>query len=194
MAEKCLAEDQKNAEKSVKTVVLLDEIGFDLSPILHKTWSPIGETPVISEPVFRRHHSGLGMIFMSPKRTKFHFYFTIHPGAVLTEHLVFWLRELHRKVRKQVILVRDDLPGHRAAEAFFLAHHPTWFQFEHLPPYSPELNPTESPWSHIKTGDLANFVPSNSTQLVTKTLAAAKKINDDPELIKSFFKHEKLKI
>jgi transposase len=189
-----LASHQKKAKKLKKSLVFADESGFNLTPEIRKTWSPIGETPILSTPIYRQHHSALGLIHLSPRRKKCRFHFTIQPGAILTEHLIFWLTALHHFYKKPMILVGDNLPGHRAAAQYFLEHHPDWFDFEFFPPYSPELNPTESCWNHIKSVDLANFVPENSDELVAKTLSAAKKINDDQELIRAFFDHAKLKL
>ena len=134
------------------------------------------------------------MIYLSPHHKKIRFHFTIQPDSILTEHLIFWLTELHHFYRKSIILIWDNLTCHRAAAEYFLTHHPTWFDFEYLPLYSPELYPTESCWNHIKSVELANFVPSNSAQLVAKTLVSAKKIDDYPEMILAFVIHAKSKL
>ena len=194
MDQKGLASHQKKSKKLKKALVFADESGFNLIPEIRKTWSPVGETPILSTPIYRRHHSAIGLIYLSPQRKKCRFHFTIQPSTILTEHLIFWLTALHHFYKKSLIIVWDNLPGHRAAAQYFLARHPSWFDFEFLPPYSPELNPTESCWNHIKSVALANFVPSNSDQLVAKTLDAAKKIDDDTELVRAFFKHAKLKL
>jgi len=157
-------------------------------------WSPVGVTPILSTPVYRQHHSSLSLTFMSPKRKKFRFFFTIQRDGFLAEHLIFWLTLLYRKVRKKVILVWDNLKAHKTAEAFFKIHHPDWFHFAYLPPYSPEVNPTESCWSHMKTVSLANSVPFTSDELIASALRSARRIDSDTELIKSFFRHAGLKL
>ena len=131
---------------------------------------------------------------MSPRRKRFRFHFTIQPGGISVDEHIFLLKLLHRRVRKKAIIVWDNLATHKAVDAWFAAHHPGWFHFAYLPPYSPELNPTESCWSHMKTVSLANFVALNSSQLIAATLASSAAIDAKPELIKSFFKHSKLEL
>ncbi|MFZ4636580.1 MAG: transposase [Pirellulales bacterium] len=44
-------------------------------------------------------------------------------------------------------------------------------EVEWLPPYAPELNPTEHVWGHTTTGDLANFIPDEVFHLGRKVAA-----------------------
>lgn len=57
-----------------------------------------------------------------------------------------------------------------------------------IPPYSPELNPIEQVWGYLKKKLANQFVKTTSElkELVTKTLI---EIQNDKDLIRSFFKH-----
>jgi transposase len=58
--------------------------------------------------------------------------------------------------------------------------------------YSPELNPVEQGWQHMKNVQMANFVPFCMEDIVENTLEAAQVINNDPKLLAAFFPHAKL--
>jgi hypothetical protein len=64
--------------------------------------------------------------------------------------------------------------------------------FEYLPSYSPELNPVEQCWQHMKNVRMVNFVPLSVEHLVERTLAEAQVMNNDPKLLAAFFHHAKL--
>ena len=118
--------------------------GFSLSPVCGKTWSPIGEPKVLREQFSRHNQTGLGLITISPKRCKLHFYFTIFSGSAKSEDFIFWFTQLHLLYRGQkLMIVWDGLSAHKSAQDDFVRLHPDWFLFEYFPPYSPELNPVE---------------------------------------------------
>lgn len=63
---------------------------------------------------------------------------------------------------------------------------------EVLPPYSPELNPTELLWAYLKKHKLANMACKTLQELRQKTIVALEDIKEDKQLIKAFFKHPKV--
>ena len=98
------------------------------------------------------------------------------------------------KIYKQVMIIFDRLSSHLAAEAYFGRVHPDWFLFEYLPPCSPELNPVEQCWQHMKNVSMANFVPMCREQLEAKACQAVQEINSDPKLLPAFFHYAKLSL
>lgn len=169
-----------------------DESGFNLFPNICRTWSEVGVTPILIEPPKRKHHSAIGMISVTPVEHYLNFLFTIFPGSVVTEDLIFFLTELHFHYRKKVVFVWDNPSIHKGAEEFFFWFHPNWFEFYSFPPYSPELNPVESCWNRMKRTDMANFVGEDTESLTNQTLASAKRISDDPNFLASCFDHSGL--
>jgi transposase len=55
----------------------------------------------------------------------------------------------------------------------------------HLPPYSPELNPQEQVWQHLKDNYLANRVFKTAAEIVDACCTAWNKFASMPELISS---------
>jgi transposase len=175
-------------------VIFLDESGFSLSPIRGTTWSEIGKPTVLREIVSRNTQTGFGFLTMTPEQRRLNFRFTIFPGAINTEDVICFLTMIHHHYGKKVMIIFDRLTSHISAHHFFIRMHPHWFVFEYLPSYSPELNPVEQCWQHMKNVQMANFVPLSVEHLVKRALSAAQVINNNPKLMVSFFQHAKLNL
>ena len=108
--------------------------------------------------------------------------------------LKMFLTQIHRYYGGNVMILWDRLPAHIATQMYFEREHTDWFLFEYFPSYSPELNPVEQCWQMMKNVSMANFVPVSIEHLVTKTLEAAKRLDNDQKLLAEFFHHAKLKL
>jgi transposase len=71
----------------------------------------------------------------------------------------------HVKANEQAILVLDNAGWH-VAQALKVPGNITLL---HLPPYSPELNPTENLWHHLRSRYLSNRVYRDYTELLHAT-------------------------
>jgi len=58
----------------------------------------------------------------------------------------------------------------------------------YLPTYSPDFNPDEGVWSHLKSQELKAHQATNKEELIKKTHEALKRMAKRPALIRSFFK------
>lgn len=130
-----------------------------LQPLRRRTWAPRGQTPI--QRAWDRHDrlSAVGFIAVSPRRRRLSLYFQLLPQNVDSSEMIWLLRLLHRRYGRPLVIVWDRWNVHRATATYFQTNHPTWFHFEFLPPYAPELNPTEQCWNHTKYTDLPNFIP-----------------------------------
>jgi len=173
-------------------LTIWDESGLSFSPNVGTTWAPVGETPILLETPGRHNHTMLGFIVRSPKRHDLRFRYTAFKGAARTEDVILFLTELHYRYGGKVMILWDHLSAHHSAETYFCDEHPDWFEFHYLPTYSPELNPVESCWHHIKNVSLANFVPSNDEELVQAVMESGQRINDW-KLLPKFFKYAGIK-
>jgi transposase len=174
-------------------LIFLDESGFSMSPIRGTTWAEVGKPVVLREIFSRQTQTGLGFLTMTPEQRRLNFRFTIFPGAINTENMIFFLTMIHHYYGKTVMIIFDRLSSHISAQQFFVRTHPNWFVFEYLPPYAPGLNPVEQCWNHMKNVQMANFVPLSVEHLTERALQAAQVINNDPKLMAEFFKHARLK-
>ena len=144
-------------------VVLIDETGLFLNPLVRRTWAPKGETPILD--AWGRHRdkvSVIGAVSISPVAHRLGFYFATDPDGYYTpEKVVAFLRALLKHLRGQVVVVWDGGSNHKGpAIRAFLARNRR-LRLERFPAYSPDLNPVEAVWSWLKYAKLANFVPDD---------------------------------
>jgi hypothetical protein len=185
---------EKKAKRLGIPLIFWDESGFSLLVIRGTTWCEIGKPIVLRETYSRQSQTGLGMITMTPQRQLLEFRFTMFEGAMNTEWMIFFLMMVRRYYGTQVMIIFDGLSSHLAAQKYFEQRHPDWFLLEYLPPYSPELNPVEQCWQHMKNVSMANFVPMCMNGLEKKAFEVAQEINNDPKLLQAFFQHAKLSL
>jgi hypothetical protein len=165
-----------------------------MAPILRRTWSPRGQTPVLRHRT--RHHQKLSMIAalcVAPRRDRLHLYFRLHPATNIHDsEVIAFLRHLMRELHGHIVLIWDRLNAHRSVNTkSFLSHasrlHPVF-----LPPYAPELNPTEYFWSHLKTNPLANTSFSDLPSLTLATRYHSRHTQRTAHLLHAFVKHSPL--
>ncbi len=165
-----------------------------LQPLRRRTWAPRGQPP--RQKVAVRHHrrvSAIGAVSLSPQQTRAQLYFNLTTDSFTTERVCHFLRQLHRQLRRKVIIIWDRLNAHRSAANRFASEHPDWFQFEWLPAYSPELNPVEFCWSHTKYHELANFAPENVTSLEAAVASCLGNKHRHQSLLHAWLNHAKVK-
>jgi putative transposase len=167
-------------------VVLIDETGLFLNPLVRRTWARRGQTPVFDG--WGRHRdkvSVIGAVSVSPAAGRCGFYFATDPdGYFTTAKVVEFLRDLLRHSRGKVAVVWDGGANHKGeAMRAFLARNPR-LRVERLPAYAPDLNPVEAVWSWLKYGKLASFVPRDVGDLDDWVLEHLIALKCDPGLLR----------
>jgi putative transposase len=95
------------------------------------------------------------------------------------------LSAAHHQLKAPIVVVWDNLDSHDTptVRAFVDTH--DWITVFHLPPYAPELNPTEGVWSTVKRG-LGNFTVRTIDQLAATVKHLLKQIQYRPDLINGY--------
>ncbi len=165
-----------------------------LQPLCRRTWAPRGKTPI--QRAWDRHDrlSVIAGITISPRRRHLGLYFHIRPHNIRGPDMVKFLRDVHRHVRRPIIVVWDRSSVHRSAARLLREADCKWLQVEYLPSYAPDLNPIEGLWSHIKHSDLANYVPDDIDALFDATANSLDDHRFNQRLLRSFFGWAKLKL
>ncbi|MBL9219166.1 MAG: transposase [Opitutaceae bacterium] len=174
--------------------MFIDESALLLSPYLRRTWSPCGCRPVVVQRI--RHRQKLSIIaglVIRARRRRVRFVFRLHRDcAVDGPKAVAFLRQVGLAVSGPIIVVWDRLNAHRSKVVqAFLARRPR-FQLEYLPPYAPELNPTEYAWGWLKTNPLANYVPKDAAELARTARRQDHQLKHRARLLWSFIDHSPL--
>ena len=122
-------------------------------------------------------------------------YFCTYPKDFVNhERAADFLRSLLRRLRGAVIVVWDGGPMHKGDAIRAVLRDFPRLSLERLPPYTPELNPVEYLWSHLKYGALPNFVPDNVFHLNDVLRQRLHRARQSAPRLRSFFKQSGLPI
>ena len=132
-------------EETDGVLVIEDESGVSLIPLMGRTWAPRGQTPEIEHNFNWERLSAIGGITLQGR-----LYFRIHNGSIRKEQVIEYLKQLLRHIRRHIVLLWDGSPTHRAgAVTDFLEQNRHRITAFRLPPqpYYPKFNPVEFLWS-----------------------------------------------
>ena len=160
-----LAPCKKNAARLAAHLVFIDESGFLLIPSVHKTWGPVGQTPIVLHRYCHNRISAISGIAVSPKRFRFTLYCQLYEDNIHAEEVAAFFRELLRQVRGHLIVLLDNGRIHHGDPVQELLAHTSRLHLVPFPPYAPELNPDEGVWNHLKN-TLANGRPDTQAELM----------------------------
>jgi transposase len=164
-------------------VFFWDESGFRADTVHGKTWGLKGQTPVIERPGQRQSISAASAVNASGA-----FWYCTYEGGLTAELFVALLRKMMRHRAKPVHLVIDGLPAHRTALVkAYVASTRGRLTLHFLPGYSPDLNPDEAVWSHMKRSGVARNPLRKGEKLRDKVDAQLAAIKKTPRLVRSFF-------
>ena len=161
----CLAPGKKNAARLAAHLFFIDESGFLLIPSVRKTWSPVGQTPIVLQRYCHDRISAISGIAVNPKRFRCTLYCQLYEDNIQGEEVAAFLRQLLRQVRGHLIALLDNGKIHRSDPIQELLAHTSRLHLVPFPPYAPELNPDEGVWNHLKN-TLANGRPDTQAELM----------------------------
>lgn len=165
-----------------------------MQPLNRRTWAPRGFTPLQRSWDRRDRLSVIGVVTLSPTRSRVGSYFNVQRKNVRTEDVVDFLRRLRQKLRRPIIVVWDRWNVHRSAAKQIAKQKWKGVSFELLPAYAPELNPVEAMWSHAKYAKLANYVPDDADELDAAVKASLQEQSHNHRLKRSYFKTAQLNV
>ena len=194
MGRQRLAAHSKKANDTGAHLVLIDESGLFLNPLVRRTWAPKGQTPVLeADGGHRKKVSVIGGISVSPTARRLGFYFATEPDGFYTaDKVVEYLRDLLQHLRGPVIVVWDRGPNHRGEVIREFLRKNKRLRLEMLPPWAPDHNPVEAVWSWLKYGELANFAPLDLEQLDDEIIDRLIELKFAPELLKALWDRSEL--
>ncbi len=179
-----MARGKKNAEKLGAHIVFADESGFQLIPMLLKTWAPRGLTPVVRHRYRRDRISVISGLSISPMRHRVGLYYHFHRTNIDGLAVCDFLRHLLRHLRGRVIVIWDNASIHRGKPVREMCRRFARLHLVALPPYAPELNPDEGVWSLAKAS-LANGRPDDIAELDVHLEQTLERIRRSPSSLRS---------
>jgi hypothetical protein len=184
-----LAAHQKKARRQGASLVLIDESGLLMAPLVRRTWAPRGQTPeLVQKSGTREKVSVLAALCLSPRRDRLELYSqTLINGYFDNWQVAAFLEEMVRSLTGRFVIVWDGGSMHkgdpiRELEDGFASR----LVLERFPPYAPELNPNEFLWSWLKYSRLNNFAPRDAVELDERVRAELTAIQSDQEWLRGF--------
>lgn len=177
------------AKRERAAIFFGDEAGVRSDFHAGTTWAPKGETPIVPATGQR---FGLNMVSAISPRGELRF-MTIE-GRMDADKFIEFLRRLLHNSRGRIFLIVDRHPAHRAKKVLeFVESTGGKLQLFFLPSYSPELNPDELVWNHLKNHGIGKRIVHSREHLRALVIAHLRSLCRMPELIRSFFQHPTLR-
>lgn len=181
-------QNSKKAQTEGRVIVYIDESACYLLPLVAHTWAPKGQTPIVIEQAGRTHLSLIAAIAPNGR-----LYLGGQDRPFTSQDIIWFLDRLCSRYRKRNLLVIwDGAAIHRSQVVKnWLSQRAGRVHLERLPAYSPELNPVELLWSHLKRS-LKNQVFVNLEQLVKAVIVQSAQLRANPKLITAFFRKKEV--
>jgi transposase len=155
-----------------------------------RTWGKKGETPVVAA-TGARH----GISLISAITSKGHMRFMIkEKGGVNSAVFIDFLKRLLVGSTRTIFLVVDRGPAHcsKKTKAFVETLNGKLKLF-FLPPYSPDRNPDELVWKHLKADTVGRMVTTHKADFKSKVVSSMRSLQANPEKIRAFFQKPSLR-
>lgn len=154
-----------------------------------RTWAKQGETPVV-ETTGARH----GMSLISAITSKGHMRFMIkEKGGVNAAVFIEFLKRLLIGATRPIFLIVDRGPAHRAKKTkAFVATLGGKLKLFYLPPYSPDRNPDELVWKHLKADTVGRMVTISKADFKAKVISSMRSLQKNRDKIRSFYQKPSL--
>lgn len=169
---------QENAE-----IWFGDESGLRSDYHAGTTWGIKGQTPVVP-------HTGNRISFnmLSVVNARGQMRFMVQEGRLNGAVFVEFLSRLVYKASRPIFLVLDGHSAHKSRLVReYLNSLGGKLRLFFLPPYSPELNPDEQVWNHVKHHGVGRMFVAGKDHLKALIQATLRRLQKSPWLVRSFF-------
>lgn len=163
-----------------------DESCISLSPTMGTSWSPKGE-PVKAKVTGKRGSVSAISAISNDGRL----IFSVHNSGKRfnsDDIIIFFDKILTHHPRRHLVIVMDRAPCHVSKKTCEYIDSQRRLHVFYLPPYSPELNPDEKVWSHLKGIELKGHVEQDCSGLKKLVRSKLRAISNSPETIFAIFK------
>ena len=160
-----------------------DEASVCLTPLLGKTWAERGKPRKI--PVTGARASIAAMSAISPKGR---LVFRLHEKRITSVEVIDFLKQLLRHhPSRHVVVVMDQAKPHTSKMTKAFIERRERLHVFYLPPYSPDWNPDEKVWNHLKNHELKAHRATNKQELYELTEEKLENMSDDRNLLQGLY-------
>jgi transposase len=160
-----------------------DEANVSLTALLAKTWAPRGKTPKQSVTGKRG-----GVAAMSAVTGRGHLIFRLHEKRIASPEVIDFLAQMLRHhPRRHLVVVMDQAPPHTSRATTEFIESQRRLHVFHLPTYSPDWNPDEKIWNHLKHQELKGHQARTKAELTKLTQAKLNDMSNNRKLLRGIF-------
>jgi transposase len=154
-----------------------------------RTWGKKGETPIV-ETTGARHAMSLISAITSRGHMRF---MIVEKGGVNADVFIEFLKRLIAGAKRVIFLIVDRGPAHVAKKTkAFVESLNGSLRLCYLPPYSPDRNPDELVWKHLKADTVGRMAVTNREEFKNKVRSSMRQLQNDPIKIRSFYQKPSL--
>ena len=181
-------EIEKRAKEEAAEIHWGDETGLRNTSQYGRSYAPKGQTPVQRLPAKR---VGTNIIATVSNQGKVRF--MGYHGGMNAQVFLKFLRRLIKDRKKKIFLILDNLRVHHAKPVkAWLEKHRDAIELFFLPPYSPELNPTEYLNGDLKRSVHAKPPVRTKEELAERAREHLKMLQRNPQRVINYFRHPKI--
>ena len=171
------------AKRAGAAIFFGDEAGVRSDYHGGTTWGARGQTPVVPTTGQR-----FGLNLISAVSAQGELRFMVVKGTLNASRYVHFLKRLLHNASRPVFLIVDGHPVHRSrAVRAYEASTQGRLRLFYLPPYSPELNPDEQVWNHVKHHGIGRALLEGADHLNGLVRSRLRRLQQSPGLIRRFF-------
>jgi transposase len=160
-----------------------DESNVSLTAFLGKTWAVCGQTPRV--PVTGKRG---GVSAMSALSGQGRLLFNLFDKRITSEEIIHFLGQMlafHK--RRHLVVVMDQAPPHTSHKTRAYVENQPRLHVFYLPKYSPDWNPDEKVWNHLKHYELKAHRAKTKEELKSLTKSKLKGMSKNPSLLRGLF-------
>lgn len=160
-----------------------DESNISLTAFLGKTWAPCGQTPKAKVTGKRAGVAANSAISRSGRLL-----FRLLEKRIASKEVIDFLNQLLRHhQRRHLVVVMDQAPPHTSKKTRkWIDEQPRLHVF-YLPKYSPDWNPDEKVWNHLKHQELASHQAKSKNELKQLARRKLQSMAKRPKLMRGLF-------
>ena len=160
-----------------------DEANVSLTALLAKTWAPRGQT--LKQPVTGKRG---GVAALSAIASRGRLIFRLHDGRIASPQVIEFLSPMLRHhPRRHLAVVMDRAPPQVSKVTSGYIERPPRLHVFHLPADSPDWNPDEKVWNHLKHQELKGHQARTKAELTRLADAKRTQMSDNPKLLRGIF-------
>jgi transposase len=176
-------EIRKEASASRASIYFADEAGIRSDHQAGQTWGKRGHTPVIRTTGARHRINAISAISRQGALR-----YMVFSGNLDANKFVEFLKRVMHKRRRPVTLILDGSSVHKSKSVkTYVDSLKGKLKLYFLPPYSPDLNPDELVWNHLKNHGVNRSKIEDKASFQKMVRAHLRSLLNKPEKIAGFF-------